>query len=87
MDRKGIVVTGGGTFAVACLGGGAKLAFPDMIVPFGWAIGLIIFGVIVGIATLIYAFWPHAKTKSDDSSSGPEYNQTHSGSGDNRMDF
>jgi hypothetical protein len=86
VDRKDRFVGWSSAFAVACVVGGAKFGFADMVVPFSWALALVVFGTIVGIGTLVYAFWPKRKS-DDDAALGKGYSQTHSGSGDNRMDF
>lgn len=66
MDRKTPIVTGGIASTTSCIGGGFVIAFPDMIVPFGWGIALMCLGVAIGIATAIYAFWPTPKETAID---------------------
>lgn len=54
-DEKRLIVSGGLTASFWVLLVGIKLAFPNMIVPFEWALGLICLGMVGLFATLIFA--------------------------------
>lgn len=63
-NEKGLIVSGGFTGSLAIAGLGFKLAFPDMIIPFGWALSILGLGAAGILATLIFAyraFFPGSK--------------------------
>src|SRR4051812_17707804 len=60
-NEKGALVSGGltGVFWVAVLG--FRLSFPEMIVPFGWALTIMAVGIVGLLATIFLAaraYWP-----------------------------
>lgn len=55
-EEKRLVVSGGVTGSLVIIGTGFKLAFPDMIVPFGWALALIVVGLLSLLITLVFAY-------------------------------
>lgn len=54
-NERGAIIGAGLTGSAAMVGIGFKLAFPNMIVPFGWAMALISVGLISMFATIAYA--------------------------------
>lgn len=61
VDRRSILLTCGGTATTACIAGGWKLAFNDMVIPFRWAMLLLVLGLLLGAVTALYAFLPEKK--------------------------
>src|SRR5205085_3009242 len=53
-NERGAFISGAFTLSFAAVAGGFKLAFPDMIVPFGWALTLIFVGALGLVATLVF---------------------------------
>lgn len=64
MDSKSIIVSGGIGTTGPIIMGGLSILFPDMIVPEIWGVVLVCVGCVVGIATVIYYFWPINKDAS-----------------------
>lgn len=54
-DEKRLITSGGVTGSFWVMFVGFKLAFPDMIVPFGWALALVAVGIVGLIATAAFA--------------------------------
>jgi hypothetical protein len=61
-NERGLVLSGGFTGSLAVITVGFRLAFPDMIVPFGWAMAVLLAGIIGLTCTIIFALrvylWP-----------------------------
>jgi len=92
-NERGVIVSGGLTGSLTIIGFGFRLAFPDMIVPFGWALALLCAGLIGLISMIVFGIrlylWRRRRGDVNDGA-GPEvsgYSQSHSGSGDNTMNF
>jgi len=54
-DDKRAIISGGLTGSLVVIGAGIKLAFPDMIVPFEWAISFVGAGIAGLLATSVFA--------------------------------
>jgi hypothetical protein len=69
-DEKRLVVSGGSTVSFWIILVGFRLGFPDMIVPFGWALALICVGIVGLFATGAFAirayFWKRRPTDFSD---------------------
>lgn len=52
-DQTRAIVSGGLTGSLVVIGAAFQLAFPDMIVPFGWAMALLVAG-LVGLASTVW---------------------------------
>jgi hypothetical protein len=53
-NERGFVISGGLTFFGGLLAAGLRSAFPNMIVPFGWALALAAFGALGLMATIVF---------------------------------
>lgn len=54
--ERGAIISGGLTASFGAVAVGFKLAFPGMIVPFGWALTLICVGLVGVVTTAIFLF-------------------------------
>jgi hypothetical protein len=54
-SERGFVISGGFTIFGGALYTGLRLAFPSMIVPFGWALALAGLGAVGLLATIVFA--------------------------------
>lgn len=54
-NERGAIISAGLTGSFGAVLAGLNLAFPDMIVPFGWALTLLVVGLLGALVTIAYA--------------------------------